>query len=190
MIHSTSLRATGSEMVAWTPVALSAPPLRRLSMALLTSATSGSEVCGVGVCASGTAGGWGKPVLVPRAAALAGAKAPDESGRGRGRGTAAAVVLPDADFFSLGLPDAAFFTFAALAATFAVAADELLVPPLVAALLAATQSVTASRLAQASATTSADRRCRVKSTYPRSPDASLPPSVVINVLGLTNPMAP
>jgi hypothetical protein len=116
-------------------------------------------------------------VLVPRAAALAGAKAPDESGRARGRGTAAAVVLPDADFFSLGLPDAAFFTacFAALAATFAVAADELLVPPLVAALLAATQSVTASRLAQASATTSADRRCRVKSTYPRSPDASLPP---------------
>jgi hypothetical protein len=34
MIHSTSLPATGSEMVAWTRVALSAPPLRSLSMAL------------------------------------------------------------------------------------------------------------------------------------------------------------
>jgi hypothetical protein len=57
MIHSTSLRATGSEMVAWTPVALSASPPRRLSMALLTRAISASEVCGVGTCAGGTAGG-------------------------------------------------------------------------------------------------------------------------------------
>ena len=75
-----------------------------------------------------------KPVPAPRgpaAAPLAGAEAPDEPGRARGRGTAAAVVLPDGDFFSLDLGDAAFFTagFAALAATFAVAADELLVPP-------------------------------------------------------------
>jgi len=34
------LRATGSEMVAWTRVALSAPPLRRLSMALCVPKTS------------------------------------------------------------------------------------------------------------------------------------------------------
>jgi Spy/CpxP family protein refolding chaperone len=42
------------------------------------------------------------------------------------------VILPDADFFSLDLADAAFFApaFAALAATFAVAADELLAPAL------------------------------------------------------------
>src|SRR5262249_7224180 len=132
MIHSTSLRATGSEMVASTRVASSAPPPRTLAMALWTSATSASEVCGVGACVSGNAGGCGKPVPAPRgpdAAALAGADEPDESGRARGKGTAAAVILPDADFFSLDLADAAFFTadFAALAATFAVAAAELLV---------------------------------------------------------------
>src|SRR5271166_505755 len=48
MIHSTSLCATGSEMVASTAVALSAPPLRRPSIALPTDATSGSEVSGLG----------------------------------------------------------------------------------------------------------------------------------------------
>jgi hypothetical protein len=37
--------------------ALSASPPRRLSMALLTRAISASEVCGVGTCAGGTAGG-------------------------------------------------------------------------------------------------------------------------------------
>src|SRR5204862_240899 len=151
----------GSEMVASIRVALSASPPRRLSMALLTSATSGSEVRGVGACACGTAGGWGKPVPAPRgpnAVALAGVEAPDEAGRARGRGTAAAMLLPD-DFFSLALADAAFFT-----AGFAVAAAELLVPPRVAALLAATQWVIASRLAQASAATT-DRRCRDNSAY-------------------------
>ena len=117
-------------MVASTRVALSASPLRRLSMALLTNATSGSEVC----AASGTAGGLAKAVLAPcgpDAAALARAEAPDEPGRARGRGTAAALGLPDADFFSLDLADAAFFAagFAALAATFAVAADGLLPSP-------------------------------------------------------------
>src|SRR5262245_5326200 len=97
MIHSTSLRATGSEMVTSIRVALSASPLRRLSMALLTNANSGSEVCGVGASAGGPD------------AALARAEAPDEPGRARGRGTAATVGLPDADFFSLDLADAAFF---------------------------------------------------------------------------------
>src|SRR5262245_19430719 len=130
MIHSTSLRATGSDIVASIRVALSASPLRRLSMALLTSATSGSEVCGVGACAGGTAGGLAKSVLAPCGpdAALARAEAPEEPGRARGRTTAATVGLPDADFFSLDLADAAFFAagFAALAATFAVPADGLL----------------------------------------------------------------
>jgi hypothetical protein len=65
------------------------------------------------------------------AAALARAEAPNDSGRARGRGTAAALVLPDGDFFSLDSADAVFFAagFAALAATFAVAADGLLLPP-------------------------------------------------------------
>ena len=65
------------------------------------------------------------------AAAFAGGEVRDGAGRARGRGTAAVVVLPDADFFSLDLADAAFFApgFAALAATFTVAPDELLVPP-------------------------------------------------------------
>src|SRR5262249_10813911 len=134
MIHSTSLRATGSEMVASTRVASSAPPPRTLAMALWTSATSASEVCGVGACVSGNAGGCGKPVPAPRgpdAAALAGAGAPGGAGPGRGQGTAAAGSVPEAGLFSLDLADAAFFTadFAALAATFAVAAAELLVPP-------------------------------------------------------------
>src|SRR5262249_60687699 len=105
MIHSTSLRATGSEMVASTRVASSAPPPRTLSMALWTSA-SASEVCGVGVCVSGNAGGCGKPVPAPRgpdAAALAGADEPHASGRGRGGGTARARILPAADFLSFGL---------------------------------------------------------------------------------------
>jgi hypothetical protein len=67
----------------------------------------------------------------PDAAAFAGVEAPDGAGRARGGGTAAAVVLPDADFFSLDLADAALLAlgFTALAATFAVAPDELLVPP-------------------------------------------------------------
>src|SRR5215475_1837410 len=56
MIHSTSLRATGSEIVAATSVALLAPPWRSASMALLTCAISASEVCGVGPDASGTCG--------------------------------------------------------------------------------------------------------------------------------------
>src|SRR5260221_11761380 len=56
MIHSTSLRATGSERVAATSVALLAPPWRSVSMALLTSAVSAADVCGGGPCASGICG--------------------------------------------------------------------------------------------------------------------------------------
>ena len=47
MIHSTGLRATGSEMVASTCVASSARLLRRLPIALSTSATSASELSSV-----------------------------------------------------------------------------------------------------------------------------------------------
>src|SRR5262249_44060042 len=130
MIHSTSLRATGSEIVASMRVALSASPLRRLSMPLLTSATSGWEVGVIGACACGNGGGPGRSVLASCGpdGALARAEAPKEPGRARGRGTAAALVLPDGDFFSLDLADAVFFAagFATLAATFAVAADGLL----------------------------------------------------------------
>src|SRR5262245_37133085 len=101
-------------------------------MALLTSATSGSEVCGVGACAGSTAGGLAKP-LAPCGpdAALARAEAPEEPGRARGRGTAARAGLSDADSVSLDLADAALSApgFAALAATFAIAADGLLLPP-------------------------------------------------------------
>src|SRR5258708_25147951 len=56
MIHSTSLRAAGSEMAAATLVALLAPPLRSASIELLTSAISASDVWGAGPCASGICG--------------------------------------------------------------------------------------------------------------------------------------
>src|SRR6266852_2753348 len=48
IIHSASLRPTGSEIVAATSVALLAPPWRSASIALLTCAISAAEVCGVG----------------------------------------------------------------------------------------------------------------------------------------------
>ena len=56
IIHSTSLRPTGSEIVAATSVALLAPPWRSASMALLTCAISAAEVCGVGPVDSGICG--------------------------------------------------------------------------------------------------------------------------------------
>ena len=123
MIHSTSLRATGSEMVAATWVALSAPPRRRLSIALLTSATSASGVSGISACAGGSVGS-------SRAS-----RAPD-----------AGAVLRDADCFSLDLAAAAFFPagFALLFApflptAFAIAASGFSVSPWAAAAGAAVQ---------------------------------------------------
>src|SRR4029453_11634451 len=56
MSHSTSLRATGSEIPPATSVALLAPPRRTASTALLTSAMSAADVCGAGPCASGICG--------------------------------------------------------------------------------------------------------------------------------------
>src|SRR5262249_36616651 len=55
-IHSTSLRATGSEMVPATSVALLAPPWRSASIALLTSVMSAAAVCGGCPCAHGVCG--------------------------------------------------------------------------------------------------------------------------------------
>src|SRR5258707_6618875 len=100
MIHSTNLRATGSEMPAATAVALLAPPLRRVSIAFLTSATSASDACNAGACASGDDGGWASPVPVspvPGAHTLTVVEAPDAPGPSDGVGTAAA--LPE-----VGLP--------------------------------------------------------------------------------------
>src|SRR6476661_7264643 len=115
MMHSTSLRATGSEMPAATAVALLAPPLRRVSIAFLTSATSASDACSAGACASGDDGGWASPVPVspvPGAHTLTVVEALD--GPGQVVGVATAVVLTGADFAFLA---------------FAVAEDELLAPP-------------------------------------------------------------
>src|SRR5262249_4802093 len=56
MIHSTSLRATGSEVVTATSVALLGPPWRSASMGLLTRAIPGRDVWGVGSDASGICG--------------------------------------------------------------------------------------------------------------------------------------
>src|SRR4029079_15933711 len=102
MIDSTSLRATGSEMPAATAVALLAPPLRSVSSAFLTSATSASDVCNAGACTSGADGGWVSPVpvsRVPGAQTLTVVEALDEPGLAVGIGTAAA--LPDVDLPSL-----------------------------------------------------------------------------------------
>src|SRR5262245_35068945 len=67
MIHSTSLRAAGSEIVSATLVALLAPPLRSASIALLTCAISAAEVSGAGPCASGICGtpDFSAAVLLP-----------------------------------------------------------------------------------------------------------------------------
>src|SRR4051812_9701817 len=177
MIHSTSLRATGSEMPAATAVALLAPPLRRVSIAFLTSATSASDVCSAGACASGADGGWASPVpvsRVPIAQTLTVGTAPDAPGPSDGVGTAAALLAVDLLplLASLDLPAVGFFAadFALLA--FAVTVDELLAPPRWA--LASAYWVIASRLAQASAATSADRY-RVKAVPP-SPGDNSPPA--------------
>src|SRR3954471_2869392 len=179
MIHSTSLRATGSEMPAATAVALLAPPLRRVSIAFLTSATSASDVCSAGACAGGADGGWASPVpvsRVPVAQALTVGAAPDAPGPSGGVGITAALLAVDLLPLSASLdfPAAGFFAadFALLA--FAVTVDELLAPPRWA--LASAYWVIASRLAQASAATSADRY-RVKAVPP-SPGDNSPPSVL------------
>src|SRR3954453_6291554 len=178
MIHSTSLRATGSEIAVATAVALLAPPLRRVSIAFLTSATSASDVCSAGACASGADGGWASPVpvsRVPVAQTLTVGAAPKAPGPSGGVGTAAAALLAD-DLLpllaSLDFPAAGFFAadFALLA--FAVTVDEFLAPPRWA--LASAYWVIASRLAQASAATSADRY-RVKAVPP-SPGDNSPPA--------------
>src|SRR5262245_60001556 len=100
MSHSTSLSATGSEMLASISVALLVAPRRTLSIALSTNAMSASEVAGVGASASGACGSaCGLPASRGSAAGLA-ADAPDAPGRADGRGTA---VFGDAEVLSLDL---------------------------------------------------------------------------------------
>src|SRR5215468_10132297 len=155
MIHSTSLRATGSEIVAATSVALLAPPWRSASMALLTRAISGCDVSGVGPDASGTCG----------------------------------TADLEADLSSLDLRAADFFPadLAVLPAAFAVAAAEPLPPCVV---LAAAYWLTASRLAQASTATSADRCRGVNFADPQSRRTTALPSAVITRPHLMAPMLP
>src|SRR5215813_3830268 len=155
MIHSTSLCATGSEIVAATSVALLAPPWRSASMALLTRAISAAEVSGVGPDASGICG----------------------------------TADLEADLSSLDLRAAAFFPvdFAVLPAAFAVAAAEPLPPCVV---LAAAYWLTASRLAQASTATSADRCRRVTFADPQSPADYCAPQRGNHAPDLTAPMLP
>src|SRR5205085_792321 len=97
MIHSTSLRAAGSEMAASSWLAFSVPLPRRASIARLTSATSGSEVAGAGPWPSGG----------PEIAVWMGAEALDVPGRVRGRATAAA--LREVDLILSDLAAAAVF---------------------------------------------------------------------------------
>src|SRR5262249_1441112 len=155
IIHSTSLRATGSEIAPATSVALLAPPWRSASMALLTCAISAAEVCGAGPGASGICG----------------------------------TADLEADLSSLDLRAAAFFPadFAVLPAAFAVAADEPLPPCVV---LAAAYWPTASRLAQASTATSADRCRGVNFADPQSRRITALPSAVITRPHLIAPMLP
>src|SRR5262245_55145183 len=134
IIHSTSLRAAGSEMPAATSVALLAPPRRSASMVLLTCAISAAEVCSDGPCASGICG------------------TADLSGAGLS-------FLP-ATFFPLA--------FALLPAAFAVAWEPL--EPRATAVSVA--RVTASRLAPASAATSADRYRVFKADCPQESPAN------------------
>ena len=101
-------------MPAATAVALLAPPLRSVSIAFLTSATSASDVCSAGACASGNDGGWVSPVpvsRVPVAQTLTVVEALDESGRAVGVGTAAALLDVDLPSFlaSLDFPAVGFF---------------------------------------------------------------------------------
>src|SRR5438105_11545518 len=159
MIHSTSLRAAGSEMVASSWLAFSVPLPRRASIARLTSATSGSEAAGAGPCASGG----------PEIAGLLGAEAPEAPGRVRGRATAAALREVDLIFSDLAAAAVIPARFAVFATGFEVAAGELLAPALCAALFAAKQSVKPNRLAHASAATSADRYDRPKAAVPNAP---------------------
>src|SRR5262247_4205269 len=155
MIHSTSLCATGSEIVTATSVALLAPPWRSASMALLARAISACDVSGVGPDASGICG----------------------------------TADLEADLSSLDLRAAAFFPvdFAVLPAAFAVATDEPLPPCVV---LAAAYWPTASRLAQASTATSADRCRRVTFADPQSPADYCAPQRGNHAPDLTAPMLP
>src|SRR6516165_3013389 len=120
MSHSTSLRATGSKMLASISLALLVAPRRTFSIALLTSAMSPSEVSGVGACTRGVCGGSAGP-LAPSAGVNPIAMAGGESGRADGRGTA--VVFDDFELLSFDRSAAALLRLdrALLPVAFAVA---------------------------------------------------------------------
>src|SRR5436305_14185169 len=88
MIHSTSLRAAGSDMADSVSVALVLLPARKLAMAFFTSAMSASEVSGIGACAG---------ALAPRGSAPV-RSSPELAAPAVAPGTAAALVLRAADF--------------------------------------------------------------------------------------------
>src|SRR5262249_50596100 len=121
MIHSTSLRATGSEIWLSIWVAALAPELRTASIACLTKPISASEVSGVGAWASGTF--EGEMRRTGGAAATCGAASPlDASGRARGNGTSFAAACLD----DLSLCLVTFLPALAALAALAVVRDELI----------------------------------------------------------------
>src|SRR5258705_10240091 len=154
MSHSTSLRAAGSEMAAAAVVALLAPSLRKVSIAFLTRAISASEVSGGSPGASGICGTAVFSELDLLSLDLLSLDLLSLD--------LLSLDLLSLELLSLDLPVANFFpvAFAVLSADLDVAAGEPLPPPRFAAASAA--SVTASRLAQASAATTVRYR-RVKS---------------------------
>src|ERR1700691_869134 len=112
MIHSTSLRATGSEIVASTELACSIRPLWTRATACLTAERSSGDVVAAAAIASGgenrgreagaasagaeiaaegfvDSGARESAALEGRRAAVAffGGRSPQTSGRGRGKGT-------------------------------------------------------------------------------------------------------
>src|SRR5262245_48116184 len=157
MIHSASLRAVGSEMPAATSVALLAPPLRSASIVLLTSAIWLSAVSGVGPCASGICA-----TVSPRDPTLLSLLSLDFS--------FAAFVAAALPALSAAL-SAALSVAAGLAVLSAGFSAVLVVAvgALLARRAASAVKVAASRLAQASAATSAERCDRVKRLVPNPP---------------------
>src|SRR5436190_12066427 len=88
MIHSTSLRAAGSDMADSVSVALLLLPARKLTMAFLTSAMSASAVSGIGACAG----------AVPPRGSAPGRSSPKLPALAVAAGAAAVLVLRAADF--------------------------------------------------------------------------------------------
>src|SRR5262245_51955779 len=126
MIHSTSLRATGSPIEASMRVASSVPLLRRASIARLTNAMSASVVSGVGACAKGGLDGEIRARAPGPEAVVEPMAASDAPGRDRGRGTSSAARL--VVFLSLPFASAFLVCLPCLAAVLTAVLDALLAP--------------------------------------------------------------